>query len=63
MVPLDVTATEDAVWVADHEGEAVVRVDPKDRRVVARVVLGFNPVAVGAGARLVAVAVEESPFS
>lgn len=61
--PVDVTATENALWVADYDGKAVIRVDPNERRVIARVELEFNPVAVAAGERLVAVAVEQSPFS
>ena len=57
MQPQDVAATSDAVWVADYGDETLVRVDPKSRRVVARIELRHHPVAVAAGGGIVAVAV------
>jgi streptogramin lyase len=55
--PQDTAATSDAVWVADYGDETLVHLDPKTRRVVARIKLHHHPVAVAAGGRIVAVAI------
>jgi streptogramin lyase len=54
--PQDVAATARGIWVADYGDETVVRVDPATRRVTARIRLHHHPVAVSAGAGIVAVA-------
>jgi YVTN family beta-propeller protein len=55
-VPQDTVATSDEVWVADYGDQALVRVDPSSRRVLARIKLHHHPVAVAAGGGVIAVA-------
>jgi streptogramin lyase len=55
--PQDIAATSESVWVADYGAGSVMRLDPKSRRVLARVKLHHHPVAVAAGGDLVAVAI------
>jgi streptogramin lyase len=55
--PRDAAATSAAVWVANYGDQTVVRLDPKSRRVLARIKLHHRPIAVAAGAGMVAVAV------
>jgi streptogramin lyase len=59
--PRDVAATTKTVWVADYGDQSLVRVDPETRRVVKTIKLHHNPVAVAAGAGLVAVAIPSGP--
>src|SRR5436309_2536221 len=59
--PQDVAATAAGVWVADYGDQAVVRLDPATRRVLAKIKLHHHPVAVAAGGGLVAVATFGSP--
>jgi streptogramin lyase len=54
--PRDVAATSDGVWVADFGDETLVRVDPKSRRVVARIKLRHHPLAVATGGGVIGVA-------
>jgi DNA-binding beta-propeller fold protein YncE len=59
--PLDVAATPTGVWVADSGDQTLLRVDPKSRRVLARIKLHHRPIAVAAGGGVVAVAMLGSP--
>jgi streptogramin lyase len=54
--PQDIAATANVVWVADYGGESLVRIDPRSRRVLARIELRHHPIAVAAGRGVVAVA-------
>jgi YVTN family beta-propeller protein len=56
MQPQDVAATAESVWVADYGDRALVRLDPTSRRVLTRVKLRRQPVAVATGGGVVAVA-------
>jgi streptogramin lyase len=55
--PRDVAASTKSVWVADSGDQALVRLDPASRRVVASVKLHHHPIAVAAGSGVVAVAI------
>jgi hypothetical protein len=47
--PVDGTAHEGSLWVADFRGRSIVRVDPGRRRVRARIPLDGTPSAIAAG--------------
>ena len=59
--PQDVAATSEGVWVADYGDRTLVRLDPTSRRVVTRIKLHRQPVAVASGGGVVAVAMLELP--
>jgi streptogramin lyase len=59
--PQDVAATSEGVWVADYGDQTLVRLDPRSRRVLARIKLHRAPVAVAAGNGVVGVVVLGSP--
>jgi streptogramin lyase len=59
--PLDVAATSNGVWAVDGGDQTVVHLDPRSRRVLARIKLRHRPVAVAAGNGVVAVAVLGPP--
>jgi YVTN family beta-propeller protein len=61
MQPQDVAASSEAVWVADYGDRMLVRLDPTSRRVLTRIKLRRQPVAVATGGGVVAVALLESP--
>jgi YVTN family beta-propeller protein len=61
MQPQDVAATSESVWVADYGDRTLVRLDPTSRRVLTRIKLRRQPVAVAAGGGIVAVAMLEAP--
>jgi selenocysteine-specific elongation factor len=58
--PQDVAASSEGVWVADFGDQTLVRLDPKSRRVLTRIKLRRQPVAVATGGGVVAVALLES---
>ena len=58
--PQDVAASSEGVWVADYGDQTLVRLDPKSRRVLTRIKLRRQPVAVATGGGVVAVALLES---
>lgn len=60
--PLDIAASDDALWVVVYEQAAIKRIDVDDSRVIANIKLRRTPVAVAAGGGLVAVAVTTEPI-
>ena len=48
--PIGVAAGGGSVWVASFADDAVVRIDPETKRVVARIPVGKGPIGVGYGA-------------
>jgi DNA-binding beta-propeller fold protein YncE len=47
-IPFGGVVHDGSVWIADHAGARVLRVDPRERRVRARIPLGGQPVAIAA---------------
>jgi hypothetical protein len=47
-IPVDGVLHEGSLWIADHAGARVLRVDPRERRVRARIALPGAPVAIAA---------------
>jgi streptogramin lyase len=60
--PQDVAATSEGVWVADYGDQTLVRLDPRSRRVDAKIKFRHHPVAVAAGGGVVAVALLGPPL-
>ena len=62
-VSLDATriaAGAGGIWVADADGEAVLRIDPKTNRVVQTIPVGGTPTALAVGTKAVWVAVDST---
>jgi class 3 adenylate cyclase/streptogramin lyase len=55
-------ADEGVIWVVDHAGGRVSRIDPDTARAVRVVMVGHHPITVAAGRGAVWVGVQEQPF-